>query len=429
MSTTPQSTLSSPKWSPRLKRIVVLVVIGIVLFAAVQLGNAWIPVTIAVVLAYLLMPIVNQLERVLLFVPVKEIRRTLAVLLTFALLIGALIAFGLLIVPPMTNQLQEFIDDIPDLIEETRASLEERLSEPINLGAVTIEPWQAIEDALSNDTGDTTNASETVRNAITFLIAPAANLVGSVFSVLAGIFITIALLFYAMKDGPDLVESVENFVPPNYQGDIRFIRTELGKIWNAYLRGQVILGLTMGVVTYAGATIVGLPQPLVLGLIAALLEFIPNIGPTLAAMPAVLIALVTPSSTISGLDGGILFALIVIAMYMGLQTLEGLILVPRVMGYSLHLHPFVILVALTFGAQFAGILGVILAAPITATLRLIGIYLWAKLFDLDPFGFDAKVDFEPVMQSGPPLVKSGPPALNAPHTEPDDISEGEIVLE
>ena len=101
---------------------------------------------------------------------------------------------------------------------------------------------------------------------------------------------------------------------------------------------------------------VRLPQPLLLGLVAGFLEFIPNLGPTLAQIPAVLFALTSSSSTISGLDAGLMYAVVVSLTYIGIQQLEAIFLVPRILGNSLNLHPFVVLVAILIGSNLAAFL-------------------------------------------------------------------------
>jgi predicted PurR-regulated permease PerM len=174
-------------------------------------------------------------------------------------------------------------------------------------------------------------------------------------------------------------------VPESYQGDVRRLMHDLGQIWNAYLRGQIVLCLVMGTAIYLVTLILGLPQPLVLGLIAGFLEFIPNLGPALSMIPAALFALTTDSATIPGLDAGVLYAVIVVAIYIHFQQLEAVFLVPRILGHSLDLHPFVVLIAILMGASLAGVLGVVLAAPMMATLRLGARYLRAKLLDEELF--------------------------------------------
>jgi hypothetical protein len=123
------------------------------------------------------------------------------------------------------------------------------------------------------------------------------------------------------------------------------------------------------------------------------------------------------------------FALIVVGMYVLLQNLEAVFLVPRILGGNLNLHPFVVLVAIIFGARIMGILGIILAAPVTATLRLIAMYIWSKLFDFDLFTTEIQ-SATSVISTGPALVPAKQPALARPLMGSNpDISEGEIIEE
>jgi predicted PurR-regulated permease PerM len=160
---------------------------------------------------------------------------------------------------------------------------------------------------------------------------------------------------------------------------------ETGQIWNAYFRGQLILSSWVGVLVFVTTSLIGLPNALVLGLISALLEFVPNIGPFIAMVPAAFLALISTSATIPSLSG-VGFALVVIAIYFTIQQIQAIVVTPRVMGDNLDLHPFLVILAVIAGASLAGALGVILAAPFMATAKMIGMYLYAKLTDRQPFG-------------------------------------------
>lgn len=159
---------------------------------------------------------------------------------------------------------------------------------------------------------------------------------------------------------------------------------ELGQVWNAYLRGQLTLALFMGVVVFTIATLIGMPNPLILGMISLLLEFIPSIGSGLAIFPAAILALTAQSSTFPGLQG-LPFALTVVIIWALLQNIEAYILVPRIMGGSLNLHPIAVILGIIAGSSLAGVLGIILAAPTVASLRIFGQYIYGKLMDRDPF--------------------------------------------
>jgi hypothetical protein len=121
----------------------------------------------------------------------------------------------------------------------------------------------------------------------------------------------------------------------------------------------------------------------VLGLLAGLLEVIPSIGPTVAAVPAVLLALFQENTPFG--MGNFWFAATTAAMYALIQQLENNLIVPRIMGRSLNLHPILVLVGVIVGGSLGGVLGMLLAAPTLATLRVIGRYVYCRVYDLDPF--------------------------------------------
>lgn len=381
-------SVTSPPWSLATKRIVTLIVLGLLLLVARQVGAiTWTAIAIAVLLAYLLAPVVTFFERRLSFIGSYEVRRTLSVVLTWLLVLGV---FGLLIglvVPATLVQLRQLADDLPELVESTQQDMENLLNKPITIGGATVVPWEELSRMLGTGQDDEEGAGLTasLQDTILSLADPALGVLGGAVSILVAAVFALIMLFYLMRDGPLFADYVIGGIPDSYQGDVRRMIHELGQIWNAYLRGQLLLCISVGTATYFAALILGLPQPLVLGLFAGFLEFIPNLGPTLAQIPAVLFALTTSSSTISGLDAGLMYAIIVSLTYIGIQQLEAIFLVPRILGHSLNLHPFVVLVAILIGSNLAGVLGVILAAPMVATIRLFGRYLRGKLLDEELF--------------------------------------------
>jgi len=375
-------SITSPPWSQTTKRIVAVIAIGLILFVMRQINaTVWTSLIIALVLAYLLSPLAGFFERRLHRVDNFGLRRSLAVLLTWIVVIGLFALFIGLIVPATVSQLRQFADDLPGLVAEAEADLKEVLSNEITIGRTKIVPWDELEKAFAPEDGEGTTFTERLQSATLSLADPALGFVGGVVSFLFTIFFVLVMLFYLMRDGPLFVTYVVGSVPESYQGDARLIFRELAQIWNAYLRGQIMLCFAVAVATYIAALILGLPQPLLLALVAGFLEFIPNLGPTIAQIPALLFAFTTDSSTIATLDAGLFYAVVVSLTYIAIQQLEAIFLVPRILGGSLNLHPFVVLVAILIGANLGGVLGVVLAAPIMATLRLFGRYLRAKLLD------------------------------------------------
>jgi predicted PurR-regulated permease PerM len=147
--------------------------------------------------------------------------------------------------------------------------------------------------------------------------------------------------------------------------------------------------LVIFLVVWLGLTILGVQNALALGLLAGLLEFIPTIGPFVSAIVSITVAFFQPANYL-GVDGW-QYALFVLAFMFLVQQLENTILVPRIMGQALDLHALVVIVGVYMGGSLAGILGAVLAAPVIASLKLLGIYAWRKMFDLYPFPQPEKI--------------------------------------
>ncbi len=381
-------SVTSPPWGPTAKRVVTLGVVILIYLVARQVNQAaWGAIVIALVLAYLLAPMVGFFERRLSWIKNYEDRRTISVVLTWLLVFGL---FGLLIglvVPATLVQTRAFANELPDLLSSTEDDLQAALSKPIHIGSTTIVPWDELQKAFVKKEGDTNSSSlsSTLQNWLVSLADSALVVVGGAVSFLLSAFFVLVMLFYLMRDGPAFAAYLVDAVPESYQGDVRRMMHELGLIWNAYLRGQLLLCLAVGGATYVVTLILGLPNPLLLAVLAGFLELIPNLGPTLSMIPAVLFAFTTSSTTFPALDAGVPFAAVVVLAYIGIQQTESIFLVPRIMGRSLDLHPFVVLVSILIAANLVGVLGVILAAPTVATLRLFGRYLRGKLLDEEVF--------------------------------------------
>ncbi|NDJ77469.1 MAG: AI-2E family transporter [Chloroflexi bacterium] len=386
-------TVTSPPWNRNTKIIISLVLLGLVVLMALRINrSAWTAVALAMLLAYLFSPAVAFFEKRLKMVPGYDNRRTLAVLVTWIVVGGGFWLAGALLIPRMVEQSREFGEQLPEMIESTQADLEELLSTPIQVGGIELVPLEELENAFTSDSDSDTEGetsgdavSNLLQSTVTSLAAPAINVLGGALSFIITTALVFVMSFYLMRDGPKFVEYIVSATPEAYRGDVLRLFRELSRIWNAYLRGQLLLCLAVGVATYIAASILGLPNPLILALIAGVLEIIPNFGPGLAMIPAVLFALTTDSSTLPGMEAGIVFGIVTGLTYIGIQNLEAMFLVPRIMGGSLDLHPVVVLIALLFGASLAGVLGVVLAAPSVATLRLFGRYIRGKLFDEEIF--------------------------------------------
>ncbi|MCB0036881.1 MAG: AI-2E family transporter [Anaerolineales bacterium] len=371
---------NSPPWNRPTKIGVAVASISFAILILWRFQTLITPLVIAVIVAYLLNPIIGSLDRH------SRFQRTTVNIFVHVLLaiilIGALVALGFAAynqVVSLTTQIPEIVDTIPGQIEQVR----EFVSQPIKVGS--------FEFSVPISTTEQLN-TEQIASTIMEYVSPALqNITGSIGSFVIAVGQTIGWMVfiffvsvYLSNDIPRIGTIIGDAATlPGYREDAERLWREFGRVWNAYLRGQAILGVVIGVAVTVCLRILGVENSLALGLLSGLLEFIPVIGPLIGAGAAVIVALFQPENYL-GLTN-IQFALAVAAVMMLIQQVENNFLVPRIVGDALDLHPLLVLVGALMGSSLAGILGAILAAPVIATLKLIGSYASRKMFDLEPF--------------------------------------------
>lgn len=393
-------TPRSPRWSTGTKRLVVTASLIFVALFVYRFRDVIQPLIIALLLAYILNPLVALITRV------TRMSRTLAVVLIYLALVAALIAAPIVFVPRLIEQVTGLAENLPAYI----ANVSDLLSQPIQIG-----PYQL----------DLSSQLSTITSQLGGLIQQATTQTLAVLSGIAN-FITLLIFilvisFYMLKDAPTLLRSIEQIATPEYRYDLRRLLIETGRTWNAFLRGQLTLALTVGTIVAVATTILGMRNSLLLGILAALGEFIPFIGPGLAAIPGILLAYFQGSTWLTPQPfDNTAFAAIVLTMYVLNQQVENNVLVPRIIGQSLNLHPLVVLIGAIMGASLAGILGILLAAPALATLRLLGSYVYHKLLDEDPFPEEPPP--APVPEAPPGAAEAGPESAVVPQTGAPDTA-------
>lgn len=387
--------ISSPGWSTRTKRTVLIALVVLIALMVWRLNDILPLLIVSLVLAYLFYPVTSFLERrVTRWLPGP---RNWAIFLTIVAAISAFVIVILVVFPALFAQLEEFGNRLPRLVASFQDSAEEFLSHPIiiNNQPLTIdgEPLIPLEQLRLLNNGEDVNWAqqirelnlvEFVRGFINSLTGPAVNVVGGALTFTINAIFSLTLIFYWLKDGGRFVSTLIEFAPVTYRNDVTRLFYELARVWDAYLRGQIFLASFVGVVVLICAAVLGVPNAPTLGLISGVMEFIPTLGPLIAIVPAILLAVSSTSSTLPFLSG-LPFALVVIIVWIAIQNVNAIIVAPRVMGSRLNLHPVVVIIGVIAGASLAGAFGIILAAPTIATLRLLGQYIYGKLTDTPPF--------------------------------------------
>jgi predicted PurR-regulated permease PerM len=369
--------------------LAMIVLVGLLLWAARGALPAFF---IGLALAFVLDPVVTLLAR-------RGVPRWAGVLISYVALVAiiyGLIAYAL---PPISRQSREFIEHLPELgaavsdVEQGLVDWYEGLPLPAELRAMV--------DAQLLGTG------ETIAALLRGLIAPTINAIVGAATFLLGLVVVPVWLFFVLKDRESFSRSVAGAMPPSWRADTENLLALLGRIGGRWVRGQLLLGLSIFIATVIGLTALtfaGFSEfgqfTLVLALIAGVLEWFPIIGPIVAAIPAILI----------GFTIGLPAALAAAILYTAIQQLENHILVPKVMGDAVELHPAVLIVSLIVGGALFGIGGAILAAPTVAAGRDLYRYGFhrfggrtpAEAFDLAQHGTrrpPRAVEAEPAVES------------------------------
>lgn len=224
---------------------------------------------------------------------------------------------------------------------------------------------------------------DSITSAFTVSYGIAVSVVGTVFSLVVALFFMFISSIYLSSDADQLYESMINFIPEAYKQEIISLLNRINFVWRSFLRGQFSLMLLVGFIVWLGGTAIGLPGSFALGVIAGLLEIIPNLGPTLAVIPAIFVALIQ-GSTILPINN-LTFVVIVVIFYVLVQGLENYLIVPRVLGEAVKIHPLVVIFGVFVGASVGGVLGALLAAPVIASGKEVMSYMLRKIMDEDPF--------------------------------------------
>ncbi len=375
------------EWSQSTKR---MIAIGAVLLAIVILYVSRPVITsliLAGILAFLLNPIIKLFCRYLRF------PRWLAVAVSYLLLLVAVVLVPVLMTPAVVNAAQDIDVQVLKLLDDMTVGLQQWLESirQIQLAHGTLDLSPVVDPALEVLGGvvpqTLTPSGSQVVNSIPSAFQLATGLASTVVStllaaVLAGV-ITMIFSVYISLDLPNITHSLLFLIPMPHRTEYMILLEQVRRVWSAYLRGELLLMLIVGTMTSLGNLALGVPGALLLGIIAGLLEVLPNVGPVLAMVPAVLLALIQGSSVLP--VSNLLFAVIVGVFYAMVQQIENNLIVPRVIGNAIEVHPILVMAGVIVGASVGGIFGALIASPLLATMRVLSQFVYNKMLGLPPF--------------------------------------------
>lgn len=359
----------SPRWGATTKLIVGLSLVAIIAFLFFRFLNIIGPLLMAFILAYLLYPMAERASRLLHIS--WRFSVTVLYLILLILLIGSIAIGGLAVIDQVQNLinfLQTAVQGLPDFINDIT-------SHPVQIGpfvlnfelldvnAITQQLLGAVQPLLSS-----------AGTSVVSVASGAASFIGWMFFI-----VLISYFMMAESDGLRLI----SFSLPGYAEDFHRLGIELNRIWNAFLRGQItIVLLTVLIYTILLGSF-GVNFYFGLALLAGLARFIPYVGPFIAWTSYGLVAFFQ-GSTIFGIPPLGYVGLVVGTAWLMDMVLDNFV-TPRMMSNALKVHPAAVMISALVAFNLLGVIGMVLAAPVLATVKLFFDYVFAKLFDLDPW--------------------------------------------
>jgi predicted PurR-regulated permease PerM len=352
-----------PRWDSTTKVVVAIILFVLFAMALFAFRIVLVPLIIGVMIAYVLQPAVRRIQAS------TRLSRGVATGVVYLAVLALVIPIGAILIPVVIEQI---IYSQSQLIGFARYLNAMGADATIEVSGFTFEVQELVRQITSALTDFATSVATT---SVSFVLDAARILLLIVFTFVIG--------FYLTRDSKLIVRWVHGLTPSSYRSDIEALMTEINGVWSAFFRGQLLLSLIVTVILTALSALLGLPNPLLLGVWGGLLEFLPSIGNMIWGLTAVIIALVNGSTWLP--LPNVLFALVVFGVYVAFAQLDMNILIPNIIGRHVRLHPVVVILGVIVGASVAGVIGVALAAPTIASLRIIMRYIYANLFDLDPF--------------------------------------------
>ncbi|HVE46957.1 MAG TPA: AI-2E family transporter [Acidimicrobiales bacterium] len=332
---------------------VLLAVVGMVLWTVRVIFP---PLLLAGAIVFLINPIVTRLQR-------HRVPRAVGAGLAYVAVLAAVVLAGILVYPLAADQAGELRDDWPEIQDKAEQWIDDRAED--SKGTFYEFTREDLEEAISAD--NLTFSQQLDR---------AKDLGVQVFHVLLVLVLAPIIAFYLLVDLPRIRQVTVSLVPLGARDEVLHVGRRLNRAIGGFFRGQLLVATIVGLMCSAGLFAIGLQFWFLVGMIAGLFNVIPLIGPWVGGIPGVIIALTT---------GSPLQALGVVIVMATAQQIDNHFITPQVMQRVVHLHPAAVILALLAGGSLAGFLGLLMAVPAAAMLKIVCGHLWRVHVLGEPF--------------------------------------------
>ncbi|MEK3911861.1 AI-2E family transporter [Paenibacillus sp. FSL H7-0331] len=313
------------------------------------------PLILTGVVYYLLNPIVDLLER-------RNMKRIYSIISLYILILAVITLLILAVIPVIHTQIMELVHNFPAYSEQVQLNFESWIGNDI---------FNQIQQTTGFNPSDWTQTiTQRLSSFVSLAGASIGSFIGFITETLLAIAVVPFILFYLLKEGKRLPDYILSFLPNSFRNQTFEVMSEMNHQISTYIRGQIIVSFCIGFLLYIGYLIIGLKYSLILAIIAAFTSVVPYLGPAIAITPALIVAAVTSP----------VMLLKMIVIWTIVQLIEGKFISPQIMGKTLKIHPITIIFVILTAGNLFGLVGIILAVPGYAVLKVIASHLfdWFK---------------------------------------------------
>ncbi|MCP5095200.1 MAG: AI-2E family transporter [Chloroflexi bacterium] len=352
----------SKSWSKTTRYLVLILVLAAILWFFLSAKDLIETLAISALLAYILNPVVTFVNKR------ARVGRNWIVLLVYLLSLAALVTLGIIFIPVIPEQTASLVSELQIILEQVE---QDYLSTPLTFLTYEI-PLNTLIPEIPELSPDAFIQPDIILTAVQ---ATTTNV--------GWLMVILVSTFYLLQDWGRLREWMFGWAPEGYDMDVRMLYRKIREVWNQYFRGQLRLSLTIGILSGIGSAAVGLPGAVIFGILAGVFDVLLSVGPVMITAVAALVALFAGSTFLP--VSNVLFMLIILVIFGVIQILENVWLRPSIMGHTLNIHPAVVFIAIIASLALAGVLTALIIIPVLASVGVIGRYLHAKIFDIDPW--------------------------------------------
>ncbi|HEX2947238.1 MAG TPA: AI-2E family transporter [Clostridia bacterium] len=338
----------------RFKKVVFYIAAAVIVIAAVifyirykgKISRIISPFLMTIPLVYIIKPLAERLAS-------KKINISLSILLVYFFFISALAAVCIFFIPELASNMRELMETLPQLIQDYEKVFNNLLS------AIKTSNWsEQVKTAIFKEIEA---GMGTLQKILFKSLENGVNMIVETIRFIVDFTIAFVITYYIIKDGEKFRDYFLLMLPRRWRNGMTGICKEIGNILAGFIQGQLMTALIVGILETMGLMIIKMKYSLVLGMVGGLANVIPYFGPYIGLLPALAIAL-----TVSPMK-----AVWTIVIFMGVQQIDNNFISPKMIEGKLGLHPVATIFAVLVGGEFFGILGMLLAVPVLAIMRVL----------------------------------------------------------